>query len=677
MGRHAALALVVLAVGCGDATGDDGMTLVYRGSQDSDAGVVLDSSADADAGLVEISAADLITDEISDVADAAAPDVAADPGPEIVADVSVDAPPDSVVDGEVSVDVPPDAATPQDAAADPGAPPDVGPDALGPDDLGPDDLGPPPDCPAPPDFDYACTADAPATCPDGICLFGLCLGPVFDVDLYAGCGDGVCGPCEMGGGCPADCSAPPSTTGVKDHDNETTLTVWVHGFSNKSASDLASTVYGSQKGCGGLLGDLASWGIARPCAQTPEGALAPNHFSAIEYYGALAPDWMSPEDVAEVESHPVSPGLEGLQRYALVVAKTIRHQLDLSGATHVNLACHSMGCLVLRHVIENDVESLASESRFVRWFTSAGVLAGARLARLFDNPTVQAGAEALGLQVFDFAFMLPDYVQAVTASWDHRLWEGNNPLLRDTLIHHMGGTDPAVKAALGIQLLNIDNPTSDPNDGIQYTDDEFFHAQAEDAALHLPGGGWRAADHTFVFDYHEYVPDHAGTVMVAAATLFHRRRAVITLAELELLDDRESDTLFDGEHGAPPAEIGLEVEVHYAPYATEVAGIDPLVHETRVAHNSVDVFTQAEGTTSHPDAIVFAAPVFDDMAALRLDVKMLEIDWYPHEGISEWAFDAHQSLLDFHGQVPLEAGTFEVASAHARAVFAVEVLEQY
>ena len=629
-----------------------------------------DATALGDAGL---GAADGATGGAADAADAAA---TGDATPASGADATDDgtaggldaAPLDALSDAAGALaDAAADATTAVDGA-------DGGADATATDAAA--DTGPAPDCAgAPSPFDYACTAD-PTTCPGGICLLGMCLGPVLDQDRWADCGDGICAPCEGEQWCPVDCATPPAPVAKPLDAFDTTITVDIHGFSNQGA-DLASMVYGADKGCGGMIGALAAWGISRPCGADPAGETAPNQIARVEYYGTTPAPWLSPEDVAEIEAYPFSGGPWGLQRYALITAKWIRHKLDQSGATHVNVLCHSMGCLVTRMLIENDYEHLASEGRFVRWVSSAGVIAGARLARLFDNPAVQSGAEALGLELSDFILMNPDWVMDNAAHWDHQLHEGNNPLFAGMAIHHVCGTDPKIAEALGVQLLDLDNPEDLPNDGILHTVDQYFHAQAPGASLVTPEGTVLASTRSTVHVDHMTVPDSEPTGLLSAAGLFHRRKVSIRAAEITLKDDLEAEGLDFTNQGTPPAELAFEVEVRYDPYVKQTFGKDVLVSDSKLTDRTPEIMLQKEGETTTPDWPIFEGPVFDDMNALRLDWELLEVDWYPRFSIAEWPFDAHEALAAFHGPVPLEDADLIIENDKVRVVMRVRVHSLY
>ena len=459
-------------------------------------------------------------------------------------------------------------------------------------------------------------------------------------------------------------------TGSKEYDNQTTLTVWVHGFYNKSPDEMQNMVYGQAEGCGGLMTDMGLFGVTIPCGDTPQTENLPYQMIEVEYYGGVPAGWLSQEDIDEIEQYSYE-GTSALQRYALIVGKFIRYRLEMTGATHVNLGCHSMGCLIIRHVIENNIENLAAENRFVRWFSSAGVIGGAQLARLYDNPTIRDAAGMLGMELNDFVIMHPDFVQDYTCVWDHKLHEGNNPLWGGMLIHHSASCDPRIADAINIALIDISNPDDLPNDGIMFTQDEYFHSQAPEASHTAPGGEVLAATRNLVWVDHMTLPNTEQAALMAAATLFHRRKVFITLKLVELYQDRETGA---GEHGDAPAEISVESEVRYNPYVSDTFGRDLLLHDDKISYRTPELLTLNVGDILEPDLLIFAGPVFDDMTELYLDFKLLEVDWYPRMGVREWVFDAHQLILDHIGQVPLTDDIIMLGSEYGRAWLEVKVV---
>lgn len=570
-------------------------------------------------------------------------------------------------------------AVPSDASADAEAPKDVAADVAV--DVPPAvDVG----CVPPAAFNYTCQPGAVDDCSKsgGVCLLGLCLAPKKDPARWDNCGNKTCEMCETG--CPVDCAAPPTLTGAKDFGGDKTISIWVHGFSNQGADKLKALTFGSIKGCGDVLENTQLFGNPRVCGDKPGNDTDPNQMIAVEYYGANPPAWMTPQDIADVEKFPYSGGPTGLQRYATIVAKFVKWRMAVSGAKHVNMACHSMGCLITRQMLENDYEGLASSQTVVRWFTATGVVDGAQLAWLFNNPTVQQVATTIGLELSDFILMNPDYVWDNTPAWDHKLYAANNPLFKGMLIHHVGATDPRIQQALKIQLLDVLNPTtSDPNDGIMFTEDEYFHDQDPAVAAKSLGGEPVKPTRGFVYADHMECPGTLNTAVNAAAALFHHRKVVITVDKFELLKDRETHAPFDGEYGSPPAEVVVESETRFLPYlktAFPKVKDDLIISNDKVEYRTSPMWQQNQGDTAKPGAVVFSGPVFDDMTELYLDVWLNEADTYPHYGVNELALDFKPTkpLVDFHGQVPLTDGaTFAANNAYGKATFKVRVYTMY
>lgn len=577
--------------------------------------------------------------------------------------------------------VPPDA-RPLDAAPPTPdvAPPDARPlDAEPPSDATPPDAAPPapdaapPECLPPEPFDYACDALAPETCPGGACLFGLCLGPIRDADRWAACDDGACGPCEDAASCPADCAPRPDVAGVAAYDPATTITVRLGGFNLVGAGDFEDRIYGSLDGFSGVGG-----GITRyvPRIDGRDDPAAADQFVSFEYYGARPAEWLTVDQIAEIESYDYRT-TEALHRYALIAAFFIRHRLELSGATHAAIVCHSMGCHVTRYLIEHDLAGLASEGRINRWVSFTGVIAGARLARLFDNPDVREIAEVLQFNTSDFVHMNPDYVVDASARWNHRPYAADNPNFTGIAIHHLVASDPRVSQTADIvRLLDLNNPDDEPNDGIVYSFDQFFHAQADAVRLVTAEGDAVLPTRTWLHVDHERVKEDHGAAMVAAAALYHRRRAWVTLREIQLFDDGENDGPFDFDDlGPPPSEVSLEVDVSFGAYALEAFGEAPIVHRLRPDDDerSSDLVVIPDDQPTPVDLLIYAGPVYDDQPSLRVRAEVLEMDNYRRYGVFEDLFDPHERLIQFEGDLPLEDGLHELANGDARVVIEVRM----
>ena len=87
-----------------------------------------------------------------------------------------------------------------------------------------------------------------------------------------------------------------------------------------------------------------------------EAALAPNVVAMTSYSGDTPPAYWTPADRALLDQVTAQWG-GGVPRYALVVARYARHVLERSGAEQVNFVSASFGSLIVRWLIEKDVDA--------------------------------------------------------------------------------------------------------------------------------------------------------------------------------------------------------------------------------------------------------------------------------------------------------------------------------
>lgn len=555
---------------------------------------------------------------------------------------------------------------------------DVNGEDVDPADAEPEDTGPEvveAECAPDEDFDYACSSSDDSTCPDGVCLFGQCLAPVVDPERWATCGDGVCTTCEVDGVCPADCEPWPDPPQRIRWNPETTITIQVPGFRTVRAGDVDSTVYGQARSPGGIGREMRPFmdALGLPDGmQTPD---APNQVVGVQYYGGDPAPWIPGPDIYRIEQFDRdSP--DALHRYALVVALFVRQRMQETGAENVRFVCHSMGCHILRYVIEHDLEGLASDDLIVRWVTVAGVLGGARLARLYDNPVVRSVGGEIGLNTADFVHMHPDWVADVSARWDHRLHEANNPNFAGIVMHHILGTDPRLSQTANIiRLLDLNNPGDEPNDGIVYTLDQFFERQDERVQPLDDSGRPQPSSRSALYLEHFDVSDAQASGIIASAGLFHHRRVRVRAREATVHDDLERRSSLDfSRTGESPGELVAEVRIRY-PWVESIIGANPIVHESRVDHRLPEIRLVRTGATLDLDLTLFEGPVFDDMTSMWMDLDFVEVDCYPRFDIDEWCLPPSPSrFVRFTGDVPLEDHTFIVENDRLKVEVHVEVL---
>ena len=143
-----------------------------------------------------------------------------------------------------------------------------------------------------------------------------------------------------------------------------TVTIHVHGW-NLSGASKTGTV-GDDRGGGDAVDGIMRF------SGLPHGQKSPtatDQIVATEYHGSTLPSYYTAADRAEVMALRAYP----LRRHRRKI-RALRPAR--SGAEGVNLTCHSMGCLISRYLIENDVEHLASDGKLRRWVSFAGWLVG-------------------------------------------------------------------------------------------------------------------------------------------------------------------------------------------------------------------------------------------------------------------------------------------------------------
>ncbi|MCK6528130.1 hypothetical protein L6R50_11430 [Myxococcota bacterium] len=522
-----------------------------------------------------------------------------------------------------------------DTADDDTADDDAADDDAADDDTADDDTAPPDDDTAPPDDD---TADDDTAPPD---------------DDTAD----------------DDTDPPPPTSCVSRpppvHDPLSTPVIHLHGWILDGAG--AEEAYGHDTG-GGPHAD----GV-RLYTGFPNGTVdpyAPNQVVGSHYYGTLPPEWYTADDAAEVEA------LSGIPRYALIVAKQARNLLGrVPTATGIAFTCESMGCEVMRYLLENDVDGLVSDGLPTRWVTYAGVVAGAAMAE--PGYLLAEYADLIGLDLVDVDHMSYDWYESNVAACDHVRTEGNNPAFGGMVVHHVVADRPTFEDAFGLPLLDLVNPESWPNDGILFSDDQWFHAMAPDARLPTPSGELLASSRSYAWTDHFATRDSDGAHAAGAAALVGSRRFTVVLESIELLDDRERDDALDLEEtGEPPAEVVVETEVRW-PWLGEVFGRDPVVDVRRMSHRVVPVYAMEEGATLSPGEAIVDGPVFDEMTSIRLALKALEADWYATHDVFENLFDADESLGEGTLDLPIADGTVTVELERARLTLSTRVRALY
>jgi len=159
--------------------------------------------------------------------------------------------------------------------------------------------------------------------------------------------------------------------GASPYDPNKTVTVYVHGFDPHGYRQ--SGIYGEDTQ-EDFFADIPSY-LGLPTTAYAEDLNKSNLFAATTYYGDTPPEYYTAQDIADIDAVTQQYG-GGIPRYALIVAKYAKHLMQRTGAQQVNFVSGSMGSLVVRWLIEKDLEALASTQKIARWLSVEGVVNG-------------------------------------------------------------------------------------------------------------------------------------------------------------------------------------------------------------------------------------------------------------------------------------------------------------
>jgi flagellar hook capping protein FlgD len=410
-------------------------------------------------------------------------------------------------------------------------------------------------------------------------------------------------------------SAPLVMPAAAAHDPNVTATLYVLGYDPAGAG--RQGVFGDDHH--EPLADSIAAFAGLPTSDVPSGPLLPNAVVGTNYYGDTPPSYYSPADVAEV-AEVTSHWGGGVPRYALIVAKHARRTLARSGAQQVNFVSASFGSLIVRWLIEHDVEGLASEGRIARWLTVEGLVAGNWAASHDDLVSL---LELLGPAPIDVNHMTYDWIE--THLHTPRT-EAADPAYAGILIGQVGSTDDRYNnAALRGAMLAYNE--YQPNDGVQGLHDARFHT--------VTAGARFAGMPPTLALFHATHPGLASWRIAwaeAATFLTARRRVTVTMTSAQVTNLREPQQPF---WDWRPAEVVFEGRVHSPAAEARWAVTQPLSAYVKEGAAAPLRRYRNQGETQQVDHVVFDDLVRPDETELRLDLHAYEVDYDLRYGVVE------------------------------------------
>ncbi len=425
---------------------------------------------------------------------------------------------------------------------------------------------------------------------------------------------------------------------------EKTLTIYIHGFSKDGFQ--ADGVYGDEV-------DDKSLDLIR---ELSENNKSKNIVSSTTYYGSTPPAYYTQNDIDEIENITKIYG-GGIPRYATIVGKYIKHILNETNATEVNILSVSMGSLVNRWLIEKDIENLASQKLIKKWLSIEGVIAGNYAAssnRLNDivNTFVDT---SIDIEHMRYKW-ISDNLSAPTLA--------GSPYYKDILMGQVGSTNDNLNNYALTWLMGQSGQFF-PNDGYQKLDDTYFQNILESSKYH----GFPPTL-TFFHQNHLTLQGDKGAWAQAATFFSSSKRIKITLINATVSDIHENNEWYFNQL---PAEVVFESEV----YSEEVYnrwGITDAISERVIQSGALDVHEyNKDGETKSFEQVIYDDFVLESETKLILRLAGYEIDYDFKYGIYEASND-YTSLGESIIEVELQDGIYEVESNEWNGYIKVEVI---
>jgi len=383
-----------------------------------------------------------------------------------------------------------------------------------------------------------------------------------------------------------------------NYNPSTAIMVYIHGFDNDGWT--YTNVYGDDS----MIDDIAE-PVNQIAAFTGrptnfQNPTAPNQVCGATYYGSVPPSWYTPEDVAADNAMPA-----GVPRYALRMAKYIKHVIDRSGATSAIILSGSFGCEITRYLIEHNLCNLASDQLISRWMPIVGVVQGNWAASSINY-------DLLG-PIFgenpspDIDHMQYSWVDANISA--HATM--NSPYYGPIIINQFVATadgDGYITA-----LCN------QPNDGTCNVSDEKFSGYTTAAALHpttdgvlqMPGLAYYPTVHTGIVDH---MGMWAGVVSAAENNI----RVTITLTQFYA---KVNGDLLGNSEWAFSART-------YAPRAATLWGVTAPMCDINMSDGVSILLKMKKGQTQYPNWTVFDMIVPPGESQLNFQFNAYELDFF-------------------------------------------------
>jgi hypothetical protein len=302
-------------------------------------------------------------------------------------------------------------------------------------------------------------------------------------------------------------------------------------------------------------------------------------------------------------------------KYALRMAKDIKHVMDRSGATGAIVLGGSFGGDITRYMIEHNLCNLSSDQKIARWMPIVGVVRG------------NWAASSINYDLLGPIFgedPSPD-IDNMQYSWISSNISANTTMnsayFAPILISQFVATDD------GDGYITALNNNS--NDGTNMTSDEFFAGYTTTAALHaatdgtlqMPALAYYPTEHTGIVD-------HMGMWAGVAAASSNNVRVTIKLSRFKSLASYENIL-------AGKSEWVYRAQTT-SPRAAALYGVTAPMCDINWENGASPLFRISKGTTVYPNSVLFDMTVPPGETSVSLSFNPWELDnKYPFYSIVE------------------------------------------
>ena len=421
-----------------------------------------------------------------------------------------------------------------------------------------------------------------------------------------------------------------------------TVTLYVHGF-EKDGFTLSQT-YGEDYR-NDFTDKLATFS-QDPLLSDYNKTSFTNVISSVEYYGDKAPSYYTKKDLSEIET-VINTYEGGIPKYALIVAKYAKHLLKETGAERVNFVSVSMGSLIVRWMIEKNIENLASDKKIEKWMTAEGVIRG-------NYGYTKIGSIPI-VPVHTFVDNSPETRQ-MKYSWIEKNLGAkrdtmSSPYYANILVGQISMTE-SEKEQAGLKYILIEEGFQ-PNDGYQLVKDTYF-GEVENAI--------QAPSHTLVHIDHVSINESDVTFRTISNFLKAKKRVRITLIDAKASNLHENIS-----------PVNQETETVFE---SSVASTQGVLCERVYNSGTLNIYayTQEEQNLTL-NQIVFDDFVEPSASVLLIKIRGYEIDRSRIYSIFETTIDEKVSMGESVNSINLKNGIYPISAIDWSGHIKIEVVE--